>query len=145
MEYTRVWWTADNLRSSSPFQPSTRDDLIAHFEAKREESLCDWDRWCCENYTNEETGRASLVANRNCESVKNELLRSFPQLSTVENCPANPGLIPIPPELTPAEIAKKERQNWFRDRAALFYCAVTITIELMLLQFIAIWLAGWWK
>ena len=78
--FTHAWWTPDNLLSDSAFSEPSDDDY-----KQAAEGMCclDWDKWCWNQYTCPENGRAFLLRVWNGESLERRVKRSIPDLQVV--------------------------------------------------------------
>jgi hypothetical protein len=92
--FSHAWWTPDDLLSTSPFPVPTDEDYRKAAHSMR---CPDWDKWCWNNYTCLDTGRAYLLRVWNGASIQHELTDWFPDLKVVHTWT---GLIhiPSPPE-----------------------------------------------
>ena len=79
-DYRRAWWTPDEVRSRSPFTVQTEEDRRQAIEQSK---VLDWDRWCYDNYTSPDNGRAFLLRVGNGAALERSLKRQFPDLSVV--------------------------------------------------------------
>jgi hypothetical protein len=132
---TRAWWTPDDVLARSPYSQPTPEDYKAHLKSANGGQCLDWDRWCFDNYTQLEQGRAMLIATRSGRSVETKLKKAFPHLAVVHTWTA----LAHPPRPAGEISTRSARQ---RDRLALVGCALVVVLELMLLGAAYGWLTG---
>ena len=132
---TRAWWTPDDILAQSPYSQPTLEDYKSHLESAAEEKCLDWDRWCFDNYTRLEQGRALLIPARSGRSVEAKFKKAFPQVAVVHTWTA----LAHPPQ--PVRVISS-RSAWRRDRLALVACAMVVFLEVMLLVVGYAWLTG---
>jgi hypothetical protein len=92
--FRHAWWTPDNVESASPFGAPTDED---YKDAAAQMKCLDWDRWCWDNYTSLDSGRAFLLRVWNGAWVERKLKKMFPNLNVVRTWTALVHF-PIPPE-----------------------------------------------
>jgi hypothetical protein len=92
--FTRAWWTPNDLLEESPFPLPEGDDYKTAVKHMR---CLEWDRWCWDNYICEDDGKAYLLRVWNGESVKRKFRESSPNLKVVRTWTALVHF-PIPPE-----------------------------------------------
>lgn len=78
--FTRAWWTPDDVLSTLPFAVPTKDD---YKNAVTEMKCLEWDKWCWDNYTSLDDGRALLLRVWNDASIEQKLKRWFADLHVV--------------------------------------------------------------
>jgi len=137
---TRAWWTPDDVRAQSPHSPILPEEYKTKLEAQWADSkgkrYLEWDKWCCDNYTGLDDGRALLVRAWNGRSLKNSLTRAFPQLKVVQTWTA---LVHSPISSQTLD-ASRSGPTWIRDRLALIGVAVIVFVELFLAGLVFMWL-----
>lgn len=88
---SRAWWTPDNVALIGPCTPPDEKerrelkDFIFY-------GLHEWDRWCFNNYTSPDTGRAFLVRAWDGLYAERKIHRSLPNLNVVHNWTALSGI-----------------------------------------------------
>jgi hypothetical protein len=78
--FTHAWWTPENASLDAPCpMPSEAD----YRQAAKSMKCLGWDKWCWENYTSPDSGRAFLVRVCNGASLEAKLSPRFPDLQVV--------------------------------------------------------------
>lgn len=78
--FTHAWWTPDDVVSISPFAIPADEEYKNAAATMR---CLDWDKWCWDNYTSPDEGRALLLRVWNGASVERRLRQRFADLSVV--------------------------------------------------------------
>jgi hypothetical protein len=78
--FTHAWWTPENPLSHAPSPLPTEAD---YRQAAKTMKCLDWDKWCWENYTSPDSGRAFLVRVWTGASLEAKLSPRFPDLRVV--------------------------------------------------------------
>jgi hypothetical protein len=98
--YTRAWWTPDDVLSISPFSVPSKGD---YEQAYRNCECLDWDKWCLENYTCMDSGCAYLLRVWNGAALEPILRQQFPALQVIRAETAAVHLSRLPEYLNRAE------------------------------------------
>lgn len=77
---THAWWTPENPLKDSPFSEPDKED---YKHAAERMSCRNWDRWCWDNFTCPENGRALLLRVWNGASLQRRLKKCAPELQVV--------------------------------------------------------------
>ena len=78
--FTHAWWTPDDVLSTAPFALPTEDE---YKNAAATMKCLDWDKWCWDNYTCLDNGRAFLLRVWNGASMERRLKKWSADLSVV--------------------------------------------------------------
>lgn len=78
--FTHAWWTPDDLLALSPFPQPTDEE---YDNAVKTMNCLDWDRWCWENYTSPDKGRAYLLRTWNGVTMERFFETRFPTTKRV--------------------------------------------------------------
>ncbi len=135
---TRAWWTAEDVVACSPFREPTQEEYkakLSQVEEPTESRALDWDRWCWENYTRLDCGRAMLARAWNGKSLEARLSRAFPKMKIVHTWT---GLVHEPLPAT----GVVSRWFWMRDRVALVGCALLVFVEIFSAMLLIAWLSS---
>lgn len=97
--FTHAWWTSDDVLSTSPYTIPTEEE---YRNAAATMQCLDWDRWCWDNYTSLDNGRAFLLRVCNGASVERRLRQRFADLRVVRTWTALVHVRKPPEDLAPS-------------------------------------------
>jgi len=75
-----AWWTPDDIQSRAPVYPPRKEDYES---PAMDKNRLEWERWCWNEYTNPDNGKALLLRVWNGESLERQLKRRYPAMNIV--------------------------------------------------------------